>query len=272
MIIAQHHRSRPALFRYCAPMTSEKTRIAFFDVDNTLTRGSTLYFLGKGMYNRGFFTKKDIGAWVLANIRFRMTGTEKAEVISRFQKAATDFIGGHDVAKIRQIGEAIYNEFVSPAIWKGTIAIAQQHLDAGDEVWLVTASPEDFANLIAEKLGLTGAIGTKAEIKDGKYTGGLIGNLLHGAEKARAVTELAASRRINLADCFAYSDSHNDLPLLNSVGHPRAINPDAKLRIIAFSSGWPVHDFRKLRWLNRIIGPAVSRLAGFWTFISARSR
>ena len=249
---------------------NSKVRIAFFDVDNTLTRGSTLYFLGRGMYNRGFFTKRDIGAWVLANIRFRMTGTEKTEVIHRFQKAATDFIGGHDVSEIRQIGEEIYNEFVSPAIWQGTIKIAQQHLDEGDEVWLVTASPEDFADLIAEKLGFTGAIGTKAEIKDGKYTGCLIGNLLHGAEKAKAIRELAASRNIDLKDCFAYSDSHNDLPLLNAVGNPRAINPDAKLRIIAFSSGWPVHDFRRLRWLNRFIGPAVSRLAGFWTFITAR--
>ena len=116
-------------------------RIAFFDVDNTITRGSTLYFLGRGMYNRGFFTKRDIGAWVLANIRFRMTGTEKEEVISRFQKAATDFIGGHDVKEIRVIGEEIYNEFVSPAIWQGTIALAKEHLVAGDEVWLVPIAP-----------------------------------------------------------------------------------------------------------------------------------
>ena len=246
-------------------------RIAFFDVDNTITRGSTLYFLGKGMYNRGFFTKRDIGAWVLANIRFRMTGTEKDEVITRFQKAATDFIGGHDVKEIRTIGEEIYNEFVSPAIWQGTIALAQEHLAAGDEVWLVTASPEDFANLIAERLGFTGAIGTKAETKDGKYTGALNGKLLHGKEKAHAVEELTRSRGIDLKDCFAYSDSHNDLPLLTCVGNPRAINPDAKLRIIAFSQGWPVHDFRRLRWLNRVIGPVVSRLAGFWVYLTARS-
>ena len=239
-------------------------RIAFFDVDNTITRGSTLYFLGKGMYNRGFFTKRDIGAWVLANIRFRMTGTEKSEVISRFQKAATDFIGGHDVKEIRIIGEQIYSEFVSPSIWQGTIELAKEHLSSGDEVWLVTASPEDFANLIAERLGFTGAIGTKAEIKDGKYTGNLNGKLLHGKEKAIAITELTKARGINLKDCFAYSDSHNDLPLLSAVGHPRAINPDAKLRIIAFAQSWPVHDFRRLRWLNRFVGPFISRLAGFW--------
>jgi HAD superfamily hydrolase (TIGR01490 family) len=247
-------------------------RIAFFDVDNTITRGSTLYFLGRGMYNRGFFTKRDIGSWVLANIRFRMTGTEKDEVISRFQKAATDFIGGHDVKEIRIIGEEIYNEFVSPAIWQGTIELAKEHLNSGDEVWLVTASPEDFANLIAERLGFTGAIGTKAEIHDGKYTGKLTGKLLHGKEKALAIQEMSRTRDINLRDCFAYSDSHNDLPLLSAVGNPRAINPDAKLRIMAFSQGWPVHDFRRLRWLNRVIGPLVSRFAGFWVYLTARSR
>ena len=241
-------------------------RIAFFDVDNTITRGSTLYFLGKGMYNRGFFTKRDIGAWVLANIRFRMTGTEKSEVISRFQKAATDFIGGHDVKEIRIIGEQIYSEFVSPSIWQGTIELAKEHLSSGDEVWLVTASPEDFANLIAERLGFTGAIGTKAEVKDGKYTGNLNGKLLHGKEKAIAISELTKARGIDLKGCFAYSDSHNDLPLLSAVGHPRAINPDAKLRIIAFAQSWPVHDFRRLRWLNRFVGPFISRLAGFWVF------
>jgi HAD superfamily hydrolase (TIGR01490 family) len=247
-------------------------RIAFFDVDNTLTRGSTLYFLGRGMYNRGFFTKRDIGAWVLANIRFRMTGTEKSEVISRFQKAATDFIAGHRVDEIRVIGEEIYNEFVSPSLWQGTMEIAKRHLSAGDEVWLVTASPQDFAELIASKLGFTGALGTRAETKDGKYTGNLIGNLLHGKEKSHAVKELTAKRDINIKDCFAYSDSHNDLPLLEAVGFPNAINPDAKLRIISFSSGWPVHDFRKLRWLNRFVGPIVSRFAGLWTYLTARKK
>ena len=248
------------------------SRIAFFDVDNTLTRGSTLYFLGRGMYNRGFFNKRDVGAWVLANIRFRMTGTEKSEVIERFQKSATDFIVGHKVDEIRIIGDEIYSEFVSPSLWGGTMALAKKHLEAGDEVWLVTASPQDFAELIADKLGFTGALGTRAETKDGKYTGNLIGNLLHGKEKARAVLDLVNSRNIEIKDCFAYSDSHNDLPLLESVGHPNAINPDAKLRIISFSSGWPVHDFRRLRWLNRFIGPLVSRLAGFWTYLTARNK
>ena len=250
--------------------TSEKA--AFFDVDNTLVRGSTLYFLGRGMYQRGFFTKADISRFVVANIRFRMTGTEKKEVIEKFQNAATDFIGGHAVEDIKKIGEEIYDEFVSPKIWQGTFEIAKSHLDKGEDVWLVTAAPQDMANIIAQRLGLTGAIGSKVVIENGIYTGELDGKLLHGSEKAVAITELAKERGYNLQECYSYSDSHNDLPLLTAVGYPSAINPDAILRIKALAEGWPVHDFRRARFLNRILGPAVSRLAAVAALLVPRKR
>ena len=245
-------------------------RIAFFDVDNTLIRGSTIYFLGRGMYQRGFFSKKDIGAFVLANLRYRMTGTEKPEEIARFQKAAQDFVGGHHVNDIYATGQEIYDEYVSPHMWQETIDIAQSHLNAGEEVWLVTAAPEDMAKLISDRLGFTGAIGTKAEVRDGKYTGAVIGHLLHGSEKAVAIKKLATEKNVDLRECYAYTDSHHDMPLLNSVGNPRVINPDAKLRIIAFANEWPVHDFRRWRFLNRLIGPTISRAAGFLTFLRPR--
>ena len=245
---------------------------AFFDLDNTMVRGSTLYFLGRAMYQRGFFTKADISKFVVANVRFRLTGTEKPEVIARFQKAATDFIGGHDVKEIYTIGESVYDEFVSPALINGTIEIAKKHLAEGSEVWLVTAAPEDMAKLIAERLGFTGAIGTKVEIKDGKYTGNLNGKILHGTEKARAVRELAAARGYSLNNCHAYSDSASDLPLLHSVGTPHAINPDARLRIKALAENWQMHDFRKFRKLNRWLGPAISRIVALGALITPRSR
>ena len=158
-------------------------RAAFFDVDNTLIRGSTIYFLGRGMYQRGYFTKKDISRFVLANLRFRLTGKENKEEIQRFQDAATDFIGGHNVKDIEAIAQEIYDEFVSPAMWQGAIDIAQSLVAEGIEVYLVTAAPEDMAVLIAQRLGLTGALGSKAEISDGTYTGRMNGPLLHGKEK-----------------------------------------------------------------------------------------
>jgi HAD superfamily hydrolase (TIGR01490 family) len=247
-------------------------RAAFFDVDNTLIRGSTIYFLGRGMYQRGYFTKKDISRFVLANLRFRLTGKEKKEEIQRFQDAATDFIGGHNVADIQAIAEEIYDEFVSPALWQGTIDIAQSHIANGHEVYLVTAAPEEMATLIAKRLGLTGALGSKAEIKNQIYTGNMNGPLLHGKEKAVATIELAKNNGLNLKECFAYSDSNNDLPLLQSVGHPSVINPDALLGLRAMAEGWPIHDFRKARFIGKAISPVVVRLAALATWLTPRKR
>ena len=247
-------------------------RAAFFDVDNTLIRGSTIYFLGRGMYQRGYFTKKDISRFVLANLRFRLTGKENKEEIARFQKSATDFIGGHSVKDIEAIAQEIYDEYVSPAIWQGTIEIAQKHLSSNEEVWLVTAAPEDMAVLIAKRLGLTGALGSRAEVKDGVYTGALLGLLLHGKEKVRAVQELAERTGLNLADCYAYSDSNNDLPLLQCVGHPSAINPDAILGLRAMAEGWPIYDFRRARFIGRAISPLVVRLAALAAWLTPRRK
>lgn len=253
-------------------MSLTQQRAAFFDVDNTLVRGSTLYFLGRGMYQRGFFTKADISRFVLANLRFRLTGTEKQDEINRFQKSAQEFIGGHNVTEINAVAQEIYDEYVSPALWEGTIEIAQRHLNDGVEVWLVTAAPEDMATLIAERLGFTGALGSKAAIKDGFYTGEMNGPLLHGREKATAIKELARERDFDLEQCFGYSDSHNDLPLLLTVGNPSVINPDAILRIRALKEKWPINDFRRMRFLNRLLGPILSRAAWLGTRLTPRRK
>ena len=253
-------------------MALTSKRAAFFDVDNTLIRGSVIYFLGRGMYQRGYFTKKDISRFVLANLRFRLTGKENKDEIQRFQDAATDFIGGHNVKDIEAIAQEIYDEYVSPAMWQGTIDIAQSLVAEGIELYLVTAAPEDMAVLIAQRLGLTGALGSKAEIKDGTYTGQMNGALLHGKEKAVAVTQLAKEKGFSLKDCLAFSDSNNDLPLLLCVGHPSAINPDALLGLRAMAEGWPIHDFRKARFVGKAISPLVVRLAALATWLTPRKR
>ena len=253
-------------------MALTSKRAAFFDVDNTLIRGSVIYFLGRGMYQRGYFTKKDISRFVLANLRFRLTGKENKDEIQRFQDAATDFIGGHNVKDIEAIAQEIYDEYVSPAMWQGTIDIAQALEAEGIEVYLVTAAPEDMAVLIAKRLGLTGALGSKAEIENGTYTGRMNGALLHGKEKAIAVTELAKEKGFNLSECFAFSDSNNDLPLLLCVGHPSAINPDALLGLRAMAEGWPIHDFRRARFIGKAISPLVVRLAALGTWLTPRKR
>ena len=252
-------------------MALTEKRVAFFDVDNTLLKGSTLFFLGRGMYHRGFFTKKDISAFVLANLRYRLTGKENKDEITRFQNAACEFIKGHNVIEIEKIGQEIYEEYVSPAIWQGTIEIAQEHLSKGEEVWLVTATPLDMASLMVKRLGFTGALGTKAEIENGVYTGKMIGNLLHGREKALAIVELANQNGFSLENCYGYSDSHHDIPLLEAVGSPRVINPDALLRIRAYRDNWPVYDFRRARRIKKFFGPFAGRLAALASLLSPRN-
>jgi phosphoserine phosphatase len=145
------------------------------------------------------------------------------------------------------LGEQIYDELMAERIWSGTRALAQVHLDAGERVWLVTATPVELAGLIARRLGLTGALGTVAEVQDGIYTGRLVGEPLHGAAKAEAVRALAEREALDLARCSAYSDSINDLPMLSIVGHPVAVNPDPQLRREARERGWEVRDFRAAR-------------------------
>ena len=141
-------------------------------------------------------------------------------------------------------------------IWSGTHALARLHLDAGQRVWLVTAAPVELGAVIAQRLGLTGAIGTVAEIRDGVYTGRLVGDMMHGPAKAAAITDLAAKEGLDLARCAAYSDSINDLPMLAAVGRAVAVNPDSALRRAARERGWEIRDFRTGRKAAKVAVPA----------------
>ena len=129
-----------------------------------------------------------------------------------------------------ELGEEIYDELMADKIYPGSRELAQRHLDAGQRVWLVTATPVELAQIIGRRLGLTGALGTVAENVDGVYTGRLFGEMLHGQAKAAAVRSLAAREGLDLRRCTAYSDSVNDVPMLSVVGTAVAINPDSALQ------------------------------------------
>ena len=242
-------------------MALQPKRAAFFDIDNTLIRGSSLYFLSKGMYQRGFFNKRDIAAFVLANLRYQLVGERNQDEVDRIQSAALRVVAGHNVQELLEMGNDVYDRYVSPALWQGTLEIAQEHLQRDEEVWLVSATPVEIANLIAKRLGFTGALGTCAEEISGEYTGKINGKLLHGSEKARAIKALALSNNIDLTNSYGYSDSHNDIPLLEAVGKPCVINPDALLRIRAAKDTWPIYDFRRGRWFKTIVAPVINRAA-----------
>jgi HAD superfamily hydrolase (TIGR01490 family) len=177
------------------------------------------------------------------------------------REAALAFVAGKRVDEIVSLGEEIYDEEMAERIWSGTRALAQMHLDAGQRVWLVTATPVELASIISRRLGLTGALGTVAEHKDGVYTGQLVGELLHGPAKAAAIRALAEREGLDLSRCTAYGDSANDIPMLSLVGTAVAINPDPELRRVAKEQGWQVRDYRNGRKALRV-GVPTAAVAG----------
>ena len=238
---------------------------AFFDVDNTLMQGASIFHLARGLYRRRFFTTREIASAAWKQAKFRIVGAEDPDHVADAQASALAFIAGHTVLELEQLSEEIFDEAMAGRIWPGTRALAQLHLDQGQRVWLVTAAPVEIAGIIARRLGLTGALGTVAEHVDGVYTGRLVGTMLHGPAKAEAVAAVAEREGLDLARCSAYSDSANDLPMLSMVGHACAINPDARLRAHARRQGWRVYDYRTGRKAARaglVTGTVAGGVAG----------
>jgi HAD superfamily hydrolase (TIGR01490 family) len=244
---------------------------AFFDVDNTVLQGASVFHLGRGLWKRDFFTARDLAAMLWKQAHFALLGENLAHV-AQIREQALGFVAGHTVEEIGRIGEEIYDEVMADKIWPGTRALAQAHLDAGEDVWLVTATPVEVASVIASRLGLTGALGTVAESVDGVYTGRLVGEALHGPAKAVAVEALAQERGYDLARCSAYSDSVNDIPMLSLVGSPCAINPDGPLRHHARAHGWKVRDFRSGRKAAKLGVQAAGATALAGALAAAASR
>ncbi|HAM23449.1 MAG TPA: HAD-IB family hydrolase [Actinobacteria bacterium] len=226
------------------PIKPDPTGAAFFDIDNTVVQGASIYAFGRGMVKNGIVSRREMANFAWKQAKFVMAGTENMDDIAKIQDSALSIVKGRRVEEMQALADDVFDEYMADKLWEGTLALAHAHLDAGQRVWLVSATPIEVAQVIADRLGLTGAIGTRSEIKDGVYTGRLLGSPIHGQAKADAVATLAEVEGLDLTRCSAYSDSANDIPMLSLVGNPHAINPDRKLRHYAKSHEWPVNDFR----------------------------
>ena len=229
------------------PTNAKKTpkiEAAFFDVDNTILRGSSSFLFGKAAFKRGFFSRQDFWRFAWQQARFIARG-ETAKTVNDIKDRALGLIEGHKADDLAALTTEVYDKFISPKLWPETVRLAKQHIAEGREVWLVTATPQEIAEVIAERLGLTGGLGTLIERKDGILTGKLVGEPLHGKAKRKAVKRLSKERNISLKRSYAYSDSVNDLPMLTAVGHAIAVNPDKSLVKYAKAAGWKILDFKK---------------------------
>ncbi len=232
---------------------------AFFDVDNTLVKGSWLFLIGRGLIGRGLVRRRDVVRYAAVQVMFRVRGEHLGRIHGAHDKALS-LGAGLVVDDLVQLANELYEQRVSGRLWPQTVALTRQHLAAGHEVWLASAAPLELVQIIAAALGLTGALGTVSEVQDGRWTGQLTSPILHGPAKAVAVRALAAQRRIDLDASHSYSDPINDQPLLQATGHPRAVNPDRRLGQLAQQRGWPVH--RASRELRKQTAAALTALRG----------
>ena len=222
-------------------------RAAFFDLDKTLIPGSSLFLLARGAYERDMFRVRDLLRFGWGQFMFRLRG-ESESSMDRTREGTLGFVTGRSQAELLEWGREIANERILPLVYQDIVQVIEGHRERGDLTFLVTAAPIELAETITAELGMDGAVATVSEVdENGYYTGRLVGGVMHGPAKAKAVADMATERGVDLAQCAAYSDSINDLPLLESVGYPHAVNPETELRRIALTRGWPIHELRTRR-------------------------
>src|SRR5215218_3113186 len=234
---------------------------AFFDLDKTLIEGSSALHFARAAYKTGMLSRRQLAKDAWANIRFRLRGSTD-EGTEELKQRVLDAIAGQRVIDLARLGPHVLAG-VLPLLYREVLEEAYAHQDAGRRAYIVTAASQELAEVLARVLVLDGGIGMRSEVKDGVYTGRPAGPFTYREGKAEALRDLAAQEGIDLAESYAYSDSESDLPMLRVVGHPVAVNPDAKLQRIAREEGWAVLRFDTLgRRLKAGAAIALAALVG----------
>lgn len=221
--------------------TDRSLSAAFFDLDRTLIAGASLFAFARAARDAGLIRTGDLIGDALRAARFDVGG-ETDDSTTGVRERILAGVGGKRQADLVALNETVLPELLAK-IRPEARAVLEQHKAAGRQTFIASASPIEIVEPLAAALGMTGGIGTRGEVVDGIYTGRLDGPFCHGAGKAEAIASLAAERGIDLDDSFAYSDSANDIPMLELVGNAVAVNPDAQLAKVARERGWPVVTF-----------------------------
>ncbi len=230
-----------------SPQTRPSGSAAFFDLDRTLIPGSSLFLLAKGLRARDIYRATDLARLAVQQAKAR-SGRGTNRDVEKIRLDALSFVTGRHESELRAWGRQLATEEILPRVYPDIARIIAGHRAAGDLTFLVTASPAIIAEPIAQALEMDRAYGSVGEVdEDGRYTGGIVGELLYGPEKARVIADLADQENINLKRSHAYADTIHDRELLELVGYPHAVNPDRHLLEVAVRHGWAVHELRPVR-------------------------
>jgi HAD superfamily hydrolase (TIGR01490 family) len=233
-------------------MTS--TVAAFFDVDRTLLAGASGFHLARPMRTKGLLTSRQLVRSALMAIAFSAQGTNH-EQLDRFTVTFKELIRGWDRDTLVTLVEEELDRRVRPMVFQEALERIAHHQAQGHKVYAVSATMEEIIAPLADLLGMDGAIATRLEVVDGKFTGEVaLAN--HGDEKAERLREFATEHDIDLAASSAYSDSITDTEFLRAVGRAYAVNPDKQLRRLAEDEGWGM-----LRFTTRVKAPLHRRKA-----------
>lgn len=218
---------------------------AFFDLDRTLIPGSSTFSFALAAWRHGLLPTKTLAGDVSRAVAFRLFGAtdDRSETI---KNRILDAVRGQHESALLELNDELIPELVGQ-VRAESFELLTMHQEAGRECFIVSAAPSELVAPLADALAFDGGIGTQAERVDGRYTGRLDGPFVYGDGKAQAVRLLAAARGFDLEKSFAYTDSVSDLPMLEMVGHPVAVNPDTALHAIARKRGWPVVIFAERR-------------------------
>ncbi|OLT14004.1 inhibition of morphological differentiation protein [Pseudonocardia sp. CNS-139] len=214
---------------------------AFFDLDKTIIAGSSALAFSRPFRRQGLINRRAVLRSAYAQLLVVLAGADAA-TMEQLRRGITALCTGWDVAQIRSIVAETLHDIVEPLVYAEATELIAEHRDNGDEVVVLSASGMEVVEPIAALVGADRCIATRMAVADGRYTGA-IDYYCYGEEKARAAREIAVERGYRLEDCRAYSDSITDLPLLEAVGHPTAVNPDRALRREAEQRGWPILTF-----------------------------
>ena len=216
---------------------------AFFDLDKTVISKSSSLALSRPMYRAGLVSRSALLRGAYAQLVYLLVGADEKKM-DRVKESMLALTKGWDQSHVEQIIHEALTELIDPYIYLEAIDLMELHRALGRKVFIVSSSPEEVVRALAERLGAVDVIATRAKIADGLYTGEL-DFYCYGEGKADAIRELAQAEDIDLTASYAYSDSMTDLPMLEAVGHPVAVNPDHALRKEAERRGWQVRYFRR---------------------------
>ncbi len=216
---------------------------AFFDLDKTVIARSSVLALGKSFYREGLVGLPTLLRSVYAQLLFVAVGADE-EKMEKARRAAAELSKGWSKATVRRLVNHGIEETLRPLIYLDALELFDLHRRSGRRIYIISSAPEEVVEPIARMLKVDDFVATRAETKDGRYTGE-IEFYCYGENKAAAMREIAEARGIDLARSYAYSDSITDLAMLETVGKPHAVNPDRELAKVAAERGWPVLRFEK---------------------------